>query len=126
MNGYRGSCFRDRLSVHELSAGSAFTNAALQHGLIAEEVAEVYPELLEYSETGEPFTVRYHLLGSMLLNEVQNQDRQIHHQQGRIAALEAQLQHRELEQRELAAQIAELKAQWARIAGQLKLPQNKD
>ena len=98
----------------------------LQYGLIAEEVAEVYPELVEYSETGEPFTVRYHLLGSMLLNEVQKQDHQIHQQQARIAALEAQLQHRELEQRELAAQIAELKAQWAGIAGQLKLPQNKD
>jgi len=64
----------------------------LQYGLIAEEVAAVYPELVEYSDTGEPFGVRYHLLGAMLLNELHRQDRQIQGQATQIAALEAQLQ----------------------------------
>jgi len=63
----------------------------LQYGLIAEEVAAVYPELVEYSDSGEPFTVRYHLLGAMLLNEVQRQDRQIQEQAAQIAELQAQL-----------------------------------
>ena len=63
----------------------------LQYGLIAEEVAAVYPELVEYSESGEPFTVRYQLLGTMLLNELQRQDRQLEEQQKQISELQAQL-----------------------------------
>ncbi len=42
----------------------------LEYGLIAEEVAEVFPELVVHDEQGEPFTVKYHLLSSMLLNEM--------------------------------------------------------
>ena len=42
----------------------------IQFGLIAEEVAEIFPELVIYDEEGRPETVKYHLLGSMLLNEL--------------------------------------------------------
>jgi hypothetical protein len=42
----------------------------LEYGLIAEEVAEVFPDLVVYDEEGQPFTVKYHLLSSMLLNEL--------------------------------------------------------
>lgn len=49
----------------------------VQFGLIAEEVAEVFPELTVYDEEGEPYTVRYHLLPSLLLNELQKQHRRI-------------------------------------------------
>ena len=63
----------------------------LQYGLIAEEVAAVNPDLVEYSETGEPFSVRYQLLAPMLLNEVQREDRQLDEQQKQIAKLQAQL-----------------------------------
>jgi hypothetical protein len=44
----------------------------LQYGLIAEEVADVYPDLVQYdSKTGEPNTALYHVLPAMLLNEFQ-------------------------------------------------------
>ena len=43
----------------------------LEYGLIAEEVAEVFPDLVVYDEDGKPFTVKYHLLSAMLLNELQ-------------------------------------------------------
>ncbi len=43
----------------------------LEYGLIAEEVAEVFPDLVVYDEEGQPFTVKYHVLSSMLLNELQ-------------------------------------------------------
>jgi hypothetical protein len=43
----------------------------LQYGLIAEEVAEVFPELVVYDREGTPATVRYHLLSSLLLSELQ-------------------------------------------------------
>ena len=59
----------------------------LQYGLIAEEVAEVYPELVVKNDEGQVQTVQYHKLNSMLLNEVQKQHRQIEDQQGVIADL---------------------------------------
>jgi len=43
----------------------------LEYGLIAEEVAEVFPDLVVYDDEGQPFTVKYHLLSAMLLNELQ-------------------------------------------------------
>ena len=49
----------------------------LQYGLIAEEVAEVYPELVVHSADGQIETVRYQLLSSMLLNEWQQQHQTI-------------------------------------------------
>ena len=48
---------------------------SLRFGLIAEEVAEVFPELVVLDEQGEPYTVRYHLLSALLLNELQRQHR---------------------------------------------------
>ena len=58
----------------------------LQFGLIAEEVAEVFPELVIYDQEGQPETVKYHLLSSLLLNEVQKQDRRIQLQGWLLAA----------------------------------------
>jgi len=65
---------------------------ALQYGLIAEEVAKVYPDLVQYDKAGKPFTVYYHLLTPMLLNEFQKVHRQNEAQRGEIAALKATLQ----------------------------------
>jgi hypothetical protein len=45
--------------------------AAPHYGLIAEEVATVYPELVTRTATGEVQTVKYHELIPMLLNELQ-------------------------------------------------------
>ncbi len=45
----------------------------IQYGLIAEEVAEVFPALVVYNEDGEPETIKYHLLATLLLNELQKQ-----------------------------------------------------
>ena len=48
-------------------------NGPLEYGLIAEEVVEVFPELVVYDNEGRPETVKYHLLSSMLLNELQKE-----------------------------------------------------
>lgn len=48
-------------------------NGTLQYGLVAEEVARVYPELVSYGPDGKPMTVRYLTLSAMLLNEIQKQ-----------------------------------------------------
>lgn len=42
-----------------------------QYGLIAEEVAKVYPDLVVFNEKNEPETVKYHVLNILLLNELQ-------------------------------------------------------
>ena len=60
---------------------------ATEFGLIAEEVAEVFPELVVYDENGKPFTVKYHLLSSMLLNELQKLHGRIEAQEARLDAL---------------------------------------
>ena len=48
-----------------------------QYGLIAEEVAKIYPELVIRDEKGRIDGVRYDELAPMLLNEVQKQDAKI-------------------------------------------------
>ncbi len=44
---------------------------AVQYGLIAEEVNQVFPDLVVKDSEGQPYTVRYHLLPQLLLNELQ-------------------------------------------------------
>jgi hypothetical protein len=62
-----------------------------QYGLVAEEVAEVAPDLVAYDEDGAPQAVRYHLVNAMLLNEVQKQRRQLEAQRAEILELRASL-----------------------------------
>jgi len=62
-----------------------------QYGLVAEEVAEVAPELVLNDEHGMPQTVRYHFVNAMLLNEVQKQRATIEKQAAQIQALEERL-----------------------------------
>ena len=56
--------------------------------LIAEEVAETFPELAVLDEEGQPFTVKYHVLGALLLNELQKQARELESLRARVAELE--------------------------------------
>lgn len=49
----------------------------LEYGLIAEEVAEVFPHLVRYDPEGRPLTLRYDLLTPLLLNELQRQHREV-------------------------------------------------
>ena len=44
-----------------------------EYGLIAEEVAEIMPDLVVYDDAGKPFTVKYHMMSTMLLNEMKKQ-----------------------------------------------------
>lgn len=55
-------------------------DGAPTYGLVAEEVAEVAPELVHFDAEGRPFSVHYHLLVPMLLNELQAQQRTLDNQ----------------------------------------------
>jgi hypothetical protein len=63
----------------------------MQYGLIAEEVAEVYPDLVARTADGRIETVKYQVLDSMLLNELQKQNAAIAAQQEQIRSLEERL-----------------------------------
>jgi hypothetical protein len=63
----------------------------VQYGLIAEEVAEVYPDLVARSSDGQVETVKYQLLDPMLLNELQKQHATITAQYEQIRSLEERL-----------------------------------
>jgi hypothetical protein len=52
-------------------------------------VAKVYPEMVAYDKDGQILTVKYQLLGPMLLNEVQKQNETIRQLETRLAALES-------------------------------------
>jgi hypothetical protein len=64
----------------------------IEYGLIAEEVAETFPDLAVFNDDGRPETVKYHLLPTFLLAGYQAQQRIIAAQAERIAALEERLQ----------------------------------
>ena len=63
----------------------------IQYGLIAEEVAAIYPDVVVYNDAGQPETVQYRKVNAMLLNEVQRQHRQIEAQQEQLEALRTRL-----------------------------------
>jgi endosialidase-like protein len=69
----------------------------LDYGLIAEEVAEVYPDLVVRGKDGQIETVQYQKLTPMLLNEVQKQNQHAQQQDETIRLLEEQ--NRQLETR---------------------------
>jgi trimeric autotransporter adhesin len=71
----------------------------VQFGLIAEEVAQVFPELAVLNADGQPETVKYQDLSVLLLNEVQRQQetidrqaRELEAERQRVDALERKLQ----------------------------------
>jgi hypothetical protein len=63
--------------------------AGPQFGLIAEEVADVNPDLVVRDENGEIYTVRYDQVNVMLLNEFLKEHKKVGEQQASIAQLKA-------------------------------------
>jgi hypothetical protein len=87
------------------------TKGTLEYGLIAEEVAKVYPELVIRNESGRIDGVRYDELAPMLLNEVKKQAaeiRDLKQQQKQSVAQAEQL-------RDVQQQLAELHAALAKL-----------
>jgi hypothetical protein len=62
---------------------------ALQYGLIAEEVAKVYPELVIRDDKGRIDGVRYDELAPMLLSELQRQQQKLAAEDQRAASQDA-------------------------------------
>jgi Chaperone of endosialidase len=76
-----------------------------EFGLIAEEVAEINPDLVVRDENGEVYTVRYDAVNAMLLNEFLKAHRKIETQDATIAKLK----------KEMATVVARLNEQNSKI-----------
>ena len=68
---------------------------SLSFGLIAEEVAQVDPDLVTADRAGKPETVRYEAVNAMLLNEFLNAHRKIEEQEATITQLKSTVTRQE-------------------------------
>ena len=85
------------------------TSSTPQFGLIAEEVANVNPDLVVRDGNGEIYTVRYDAVNAMLLNEFLKEHRKVEEQQAAITELKAVV---EQQQKEFQAAIADQRKQF--------------
>jgi hypothetical protein len=96
---------------------------ALSFGLIAEDVAEINPELVTRDENGNPQTVRYESINTMLLNELLKENRKLQEMEG-IAAqrkkdFEATIAQREKQIKSLTASLREQVREIQEVSAQL-------
>jgi hypothetical protein len=96
-----------------------------QYGLIAEEVAKVYPELVIRDGSGRIDGVRYDELAPMLLNEVQHQKTAAAAQAAKIAAQDAEI-HQLKQQQSQVVTHAELNNLKQELQAALAKLQSKD
>ena len=106
--GVKNSSIRFKEDVHDMAAASdglmrlrpviyrykqpyADGSKPIDYGLIAEEVAEVYPDLVARDADGQIQTVQYQKLTPMLLNEVQKEHKLLEQQEKTIELLEKRL-----------------------------------
>jgi hypothetical protein len=78
----------------------------LQYGLIAEEVAKVDPQLVQFDGQGRAQTVRYQAIDAMLLNEVQQQEGKLAEQRAELAQQKQLLEEQGSRLRKLEALLA--------------------
>jgi Chaperone of endosialidase len=67
-------------------------DSARQFGLIAEDVAQVSPDLVIYEADGKPYTVRYDAVNAMLLNEFLKEHQKVQELEKQVEKLTAGLQ----------------------------------
>src|SRR5205823_2193057 len=81
-----------------------------QFGLIAEEVAEVNPDLVVRDDKGEIYSVRYDQVNAMLLNEFLKEHRKVEAQARKIDAQERKIGEQEVTIAVLKSNAAKQKA----------------
>ena len=92
-----------------------------QFGLIAEEVAEVNPDLILRDKEGEIYSVRYDAVNAMLLNEFLKAHSKMEEQEATIAQLKSMAEKQEAADAQQQKQIDALTAGLQRASTQLEL-----
>jgi Chaperone of endosialidase len=88
-----------------------------QFGLIAEDVAEVNPDLVVRDKNGEIYTVRYDAVNAMLLNEFLKEHHTVQEQQATITQLESTVAE---QKKDFQATVAQLTARLDEQASQIQ------
>lgn len=83
----------------------------LEYGLIAEEVAKVYPDLVAYGADGKIETVQYQKLTPMILNELQHTNALLEAEKLKGKTQEDLLKTEQLKNQQQAQEIDNLKGQ---------------
>jgi uncharacterized coiled-coil protein SlyX len=91
-----------------------------QYGLIAEDVAEVNPDLVMRNKDGEVSYVRYDAVNVMLLNEFLKEHKKVEAQQATIAELKSTVAQQQKGIEVLTAQLTEQAAQIQKVSAQLE------
>ena len=98
----------------------------LAFGLIAEDVAEVYPDLVGRNPEGQPESIRYEQINAMLLNEflkehrkVEEQARKVQEQEATTAQLKSAVAQQQKEIQALTASLKEQITQIRKMSAQL-------
>jgi uncharacterized coiled-coil protein SlyX len=116
------------VTFHYKDADTKKAENTPQFGLIAEDVAEVNPDLVVLDGDGEPLTVRYDAVNAMLLNEFLKEHKKVEEQQTNITQLNSKMaeqaaiiaqQQKGMEA--LTAQLREQAAQIQKVSTQLEL-----
>ena len=92
MNEASRRLFELRPVTYHYKQPAADGSKPLEYGLIAEEVAKVYPDLVVRGKDGQIETVQYHKITPMLLNEVQHLSRALQLEKDKNLAQTEQLQ----------------------------------
>src|SRR5215211_7086076 len=103
----------------------SYKNSPLQFGLIAEEVADVNPDLVARDKDGEIYTVRYEQVNAMLLNEFLKEHKRVAEQRATITELKRDFQMVSAQQQKeiqiLSAQLKEQAAQIQKVSAQVEM-----
>ncbi len=92
-----------------------------QFGLIAEEVAEVNPDLVVRDENGEIYTVRYDAVNAMLLNEFLKEHARVEEQDRKIVKQEATITQLKKDMDALVACLKEHDSKIQRVTDQIEM-----
>ena len=97
------------------------TTGTPQFGLIAEEVAEINPDLVVRDENGEIYTVRYDAVNAMLLNEFLREHRTVQELKSAVAKQEAIIAQQQKEMATVAARLDEQDSKIQKVNARLKV-----
>ena len=96
-------------------------DARTQFGLIAEDVADVNPDLIVRDKDGEIYTVRYEAVNAMLLNEFLKEHKKVEEQQAMIAELKSTVAEQQRGMKILTTQLKEQAAQIQKVSAEIQI-----
>jgi hypothetical protein len=90
-------------------------------GLIAEEVAKVYPDLIGRNPEGQPESVRYEQINAMLLNEFLKEHRKVEEQAREMQEHKATISELKKEMETVVARLKQQDSKIQKVSDQVEL-----